>query len=225
MKTQISIYSLSYDRTTNENVELSSFCPRCGVHLFPDVVYGVCVEHDFEEESKIFILNFCPKCNECFISSHTYDEEFSDGYLFESASPLLYTSHEFSSSITELSPDFVAIYNDSYHAESLGLTSICGMGYRKAIEFLIKDYIIYKKPSAKTNVISQPLMQCIKDHIKDDRLYSLAKASTWLGNDETHYVKRHTDYNIADLRKFINAFVTFIDADLAYESAKNLFKS
>lgn len=222
MKKQVSILSFSDDCEEDQNIELPRSCPRCGVRLLPTYIYGVLIEADSEQNNKIFILNYCSECGECFISSHVYDIANKDGYIFEASAPLQSARQEFSSAINALSPDFVSIYNDSYFAESLGMTSICGMGYRKSMEFLIKDYIIYKNLSAKADVSKTPLMQCIKKYINDDRLCSLATASTWLGNDETHYVKRHTNYSLVDLRKFINAFVTFIDADLAYEEAKSL---
>ena len=107
------------------------------------------------------------------------------------------------------------------------MTSICGMGYRKALEFLIKDYAIFKNPlpQFRDEIIRLPLMQCINKYIEDERLTSLAKASAWIGNDETHYTKQHPAYTLANLKVFINAFVTFIDADLAYEDAQNLLNS
>ncbi len=57
---------------------------------------------------------------------------------------------------------------------------------------------------------------------KDDRLTTLARAVTWLGNDETHYVRQHPDYTLKELKAFADAFITFIDADLAYEAALKL---
>lgn len=115
----------------------------------------------------------------------------------------------------------------SYIAECSGLTSICGMGYRKALEFLIKDYAIHKNSQAneRDKIIQSPLMNCIKNYIQDERLVALAKASTWLGNDETHYIKKHPSYTLSNLKTFINAFLTFIDADLAYEDAQELLDS
>lgn len=54
------------------------------------------------------------------------------------------------------------------------------------------------------------------------RLTTLARAATWLGNDETHYVRQHPDYTLKELKAFADAFITFIDADLAYEAALKL---
>lgn len=46
MKYLINTTYLSDSQKRNENVELSSSCPCCGVSLFPDLLYAVCVDHD-----------------------------------------------------------------------------------------------------------------------------------------------------------------------------------
>jgi hypothetical protein len=40
------------------------------------------------------------------------------------------------------SGDFLEIYRHAAFAEGDALDQICGPGYRKALEFLIKDYIV-----------------------------------------------------------------------------------
>lgn len=50
MKYLINTTYLSDSQKRNENVELSSSCPCCGVSLFPDLLYAVCVDHDDMEE-------------------------------------------------------------------------------------------------------------------------------------------------------------------------------
>ena len=42
--------------------------------------------------------------------------------------------------IESISPDFVSIYKEAYTAKDAGLDQICGPGFRKSFEFLIKDY-------------------------------------------------------------------------------------
>lgn len=142
-----------------------------------------------------------------------------DGYIFVSSAPAHFAECIFSDNIQKLSSEFVKAYNESLHAESLGLESICGMGYRKSLEFLIKDYVISKNPNEKSKVEKLPLAKCITAYISDERLKALATASTWLGNDQTHYVQKHSAHGLKELKQFINAFVTFIDADLAYQDA------
>lgn len=221
MKKQVPVYCLSTGNNQTESVELSSFCPCCGIYLSPHFLYGVRIDYEEETENKVFVLNFCPKCDECFISRHTYNED-EYAYDFHSAAPMTPSKYVFSQNIAELSPNFVKIYNEALAADQLGFSGICGMGYRKALEFLVKDYIIKQNPLLEKTVSSKMLGACINDHLSDNRLKSLAKASAWLGNDETHYSRKHTDFSVKDLKLFINAFVTFIDAELAYQDAENL---
>ncbi len=222
MKKQVQTIHLDDNRYCDENMDLATSCPVCGVRLAPLVISAAILEDEEDcENNKGFVLNYCSECDECFISRHTYDEE-NDMYKFESSAPMNYFKQTFSSDIEKLSPDFVSIYNDSLHAESLGMTSICGMGYRKALEFLVRDFAISNKPESEKEIVELPLAKCIDTYIDNSKLKSLAKASAWLGNDETHYVRKHPQYGIAELKAFINAFVTFIDAELAYTNAQAL---
>lgn len=170
----------------------------------------------------VYTFNHCQNCDECFISKHPFDEENGDGFIYASSSPVKSCEQNFSEAITSLSPNFVSIYKQAALAESLGLDQICGIGYRKAIEFLVKDYTIHKSPNSKDAILKATLGSCISNYIKDDRLTTLARAATWLGNDETHYVRQHPDYTLKELKAFADAFITFIDADLAYEAALKL---
>ncbi len=204
---------------SRDSVELACTCPICGISLVPKLTAAIALSNTYQDGDKAFLLNYCSNCDECFISRHIYNAE-EDIYFFNSSSPLKHTNHYFSENIQKLSPDFVTIYNDSLNAEKLGLTSICGMGYRKALEFLIKDYALSLSPSEENEILKASLSTCIKKFINDDRLKTLATASTWIGNDETHYVKKNPDYGIESQKTFINAFVTFIDSDLAYSQAK-----
>lgn len=70
-----------------------------------------------------------------------------------------------------------------------------------------------------------PLAQCIDQYINGSQLKSLAKASAWLGNDKTHYVKKHTNYGLPKLKAFITAFITYIDAELAYQESQDLLST
>lgn len=221
MNRQITVFSLSENTKYKESVELPSLCPCCGVCLSPQILYSVIVDCEEETESKIFLLNFCPECDECFISRHIYNED-EGTYDFHSSAPISPSQHSFSSNIGELSPNFVKIYNEAFAADQLGFSSICGMGYRKALEFLVKDYIIKQNPALEKVISSKMLGPCINEHLSDNRLKSLAKASAWIGNDETHYSRKHTDVGVKDLKLFINAFVTFIDVELAYQDAEKL---
>lgn len=225
MKHNVLINYLSDNRQSYDAVELAPTCPCCGVALLPTVLHTVCTEYEEEEYNVVYILNYCQKCDACFISTHTFDDELGEGYVFSSFAPINAVNRSFSDAISNLSPTFVEIYNQAFSAEVHGLNHICGIDYRKAIEFLVKDYAIHKFPDSEESILSATLGSCITDYIKDERLATLVRAATWLGNDETHYLRKHPDYTLKELKAFADAFITFIDSDLAYESAKQLISN
>ena len=102
------------------------------------------------------------------------------------------------------------------------LYEICGSGYRKALEFLVKDFIIHQNPALEESVKTERLGKCISDHIENPRIKALSTASAWIGNDETHYVRKHEDYGLKELKAFINAVVLYIDSELSVQAADDL---
>lgn len=69
----------------------------------------------------------------------------------------------FPDEITKLSPAFVQIYHQAEQAENSGLSDICGLGYRKALEFLIKDFAIHEHPEAEATIKIASLAQALKN--------------------------------------------------------------
>ena len=143
----------------------------------------------------------------------------------EQSFPVIPKKIEFNESIENLSPTFCDIYNQSSSAETYNLNQIAGMGYRKALEFLIKDYCIYRHNNDEQKIKSMFLSQVIEKYVDSDKIKNLSKVSAWLGNDETHYVKKFDDKDINDLKKFINATVYFISYDLVSDTADDLVSS
>ena len=128
--------------------------------------------------------------------------------------------------IEKISPDFVKIYTQSAIAEKELLDQIAGVGYRKAAEFLIKDYAISKKPADEEKIKSIMLGQVISTYLNDfPKIQALAKSVAWIGNDETHYVRRHDSKDIDDLKKFILSAAQFIAADYDADEALSFTSS
>ena len=129
---------------------------------------------------------------------------------------------EFSETINNISPSFTKIYNQSFCAEQLSLDQICGVGYRKALEFLIKDYLMngLEDETRKENIKKKFLSNCIQEDVSDERIKSVARRAVWLGNDETHYVRIWEDKDVSDLKKLIDLTVRWIENEV--ETAKLL---
>lgn len=113
----------------------------------------------------------------------------------------------------EISPEFKVIYEESKAAEAQGLNRICGGGYRRALEFLVKDYCNKLQLDQKNQIEKKMLGAVIEDHIDNARIKEMAKRAAWLGNDEVHYLRRWEDQDLADLKTLILLTVHFMEME------------
>ncbi len=187
--------------------KLPEKCPFCHSTISPLPISGN------SGNGRMEIFMSCPKSTcknyEYENSMWRYTNETTIGTL---------TAKDFSESIQVVSSSFVKIYNEAYSAEQQNLKEICGVGYRKALEFLIKDYVITSNKEEEDKILKMQLGNCIKDLVTDDRVKSVAKRAVWLGNDETHYVRKWETKNLEDLKKLISLTVHWIEMEKLTES-------
>jgi len=132
-------------------------------------------------------------------------------------SPLV---ESFSDEISQLSPAFVEIYNQALAAEAVNLEQLVGIGLRKALEFLMKDFAVHENPDDEEKIRKMPLARCIRDYAKDPNLKDCATRAAWLGNDETHYTRRWVEQDINDLKLLIRLTVNWVENVLLTEKYK-----
>ena len=108
------------------------------------------------------------------------------------------------------------IYNQSLQAEKYGMLEVCGAGFRRSLEFLIKDYLInlVVTEDEKKKIISDSLGHCIQNHINDNDIQQLSLRAKILGNDETHYYKEYFEYDLQDLKELILLTQNYIDNNI-----------
>ena len=219
-----SVLNSASERKFRFEVELPKICPICQVAVEAKILTSYFSGENFVKHPNLFVNYFCPSCELIFLGYY-YATKYgnSDLISFDPQSDL--EQREFSKNIQELSPNFCKIYNQAYAAQQKGLDEICGIAYRKALEFLIKDYAIHLHPEDEDKVIGMMLSPCIQNYIDNQRIKNLATASAWIGNDETHYARKHEDYNVKDLLAFIDAIETFINADLSAFEAEKLINN
>lgn len=126
--------------------------------------------------------------------------------------------------IKKLSPKFCSIFQEASFADSEDFKQIAGIGYRKALEFLIKDLCIKQNPNKKAEIKKERLMKCIRTYINDSKIKNCAERATWLGNDEAHYVRVWKNKDINDLKNLIQLTKYWILADLHTEKYDKLMK-
>jgi hypothetical protein len=200
-------------RTINSNVTVR-------IDLYPDTCphchYSIAPGHIFIAVDKIglYLSCFCTR-NECSrYFTYFYQKESSNGFYFLSR-PTFGTAKgvTYSDIIKDISSNFIDIYAQAEAAEQFGLKDICGVGYRKALEFLIKDYIIKNNPDLKETVENKLLAACIGDHITNAQIVAISKRAVWLGNDETHYIRKWEGMDINHLKQLIALTVHWFETE------------
>lgn len=112
----------------------------------------------------------------------------------------------------EAKSKFIKTYLQSLEAESNSLDEIAGMGYRKAIEYLVKDWAIQNNPNEKDKILSKWLGSTISDYYEGD-LKEIFERATWLGNDQAHYNKLFEEYDIDILKELIDLIMVELDRE------------
>ena len=199
-----------------------NICPRCK-SVSPFLIKGGFFTKN-KTDMRVYLISTCEACGkaallEFFVNHKDFTkfdiniENYSPKYH-----PISTVEKKFSDEIKKLSPKFVEIYHEAEIAENQNLHEICGMGYRKALEFLVKDYLIEFNPENESTISTELLSASIK-RIDSPELKILISRSAWLGNDECHYIRKHEDYNLIDFKKFIDATVYYIQCQLTFRSA------
>lgn len=186
-------------------------CPYCHNKITPINIYGFSNVNTFDA----FVV--CPnsKCKRTFLAYYNLNHNPN---FINMVSQGILVNKEFNETINNISPFFVTIYNQAYSAEQQQLTEICGVGYRKALEFLIKDYLIYNNEDLREKVEKKLLGACINEYVNDEKIKTVSKRAAWLGNDETHYVRKWEGKNLSDLKKLIDLTVHWIEMEALTKS-------
>nr|DAK63191.1 MAG TPA: protein of unknown function (DUF4145) [Caudoviricetes sp.] len=207
-------------------VNLPDYCPHCNRTMSPRIISGHSTEENIHVKSHFCVTYRCPfsDCQKFFVNEYVYTPN-QKGQIV----PYTYLHKvkiNLPKGVAKLSPNFEIIYQQAKTAEYYNLDQIAGIGYRKAVEFLIKDYANHQCPNDTDKIQRMNLSQAIQSYLKDvPKIQHLATASTWLGNDETHYIRKHTDKDIDDLKTFIEATIHFIAYDLEADEALSFISS
>lgn len=204
-------------------------CPQCKAIISPRVLQTA-IFYDGADQRKLAVIFLCERCKRSFIAQYSSyvpcdNPSLRSGEYFRQldfCGPKSFAPHEFPPAIEKISKDFTEIFNQSLAAETSGLNLIAGVGYRKALEFLVKDFLIAQRPKDTDQIRSTALGTCINNYIDNPQLKSLAKGAGYLGNDQTHYEQKYTSKDIHDLKRMITATVNTIETILIAEEAESL---
>jgi hypothetical protein len=186
-------------------------CPRCS-RFISAIFTGVLSERGEDYEEAVFK---CPTCHNFFVGG--YSKPYGHTvYAFWGVLPHTPVPAKFPL-IDLISDRFTEIYNQAVAAESYDLTDIAGTGYRKALEFIVKDYCIATNPNDAEQIRKKFLKNVIDEYIDSGRLKTAATLTAWLGNDEGHYERRWADKDLADLKALLSLTIAFVQEEIQME--------
>lgn len=217
---------IRYSDGSNEKtkVDLEPTCPHCGIPIDPTVlsVNANSLKTEIQGSFAVFLACTNPACKKYHVQAFSYEKYNSSSAISVgnkipySYKPLL--KNDLPQEIRDTFPEFDQVYNQALEAESMGLDQIAGLGFRKSLEFLIKSFAIRKEPKSEESIKKESLNNTIQNRYKElPRIQNLLELSAWIGNDEAHFVRKHTSLDIQTMKRFIRSASMFISGELDFE--------
>ena len=221
------IFQAKINSSVSRPVTIEDICPNCKKPTNPDLVNSS--YFSLEEYKTSLVLTFrCLGCKhfwtEEFIATRYFSINSTDEYRIEHIKviPNLPSDIPISDDVEIVSPIGKQIYVQALKAEHEQLDHIAGIGYRKALEFFVKDFSIVTNPDDEEKITKMSLKQVIEKYIKDEDLKTFALASAYIGNDEGHYYRKNPDKNLADLKNYIHGVIYYLEMKLNFLDAQEL---
>lgn len=200
-KRSINVQNNSY------SVDVPYACPTCHRHSEVTLITADAVDEGRAVQA-IFRCGY-QRCRAFFICF--YGPKTSSDLL--AVRPLKPPESNLSETVSKLSPTFASIFAEANEAKHLGLEQIAGPGFRKAFEFLIKDYAKSLAPEKAGEIEKIFSGTVVKTFIPDTRIQGVAERCLWLGNDETHYLRKWSGRDIGDLVNLIKLTMHWIEIE------------
>jgi len=182
-------------------------CPLCHYHSQFETVKA-----DFTNDNKgVEVVFRCGyrNCRSFFVGYYGLPQKAE----ILRVKPMKPTVSRLPEAVSTISPTFVAVFVEAEEAAQLGLTQVAGPGYRKAFEFLIKDYAKKLAPEKAAEIERKFSGAVVSEFIADARIQAVAKRCLWLGNDETHYLRKWTGHDVGDLVTLIKLTANWIEIE------------
>ena len=152
------------------DLERIDYCPICHKGIEPINLNNYLIGLNSNILQRLYR---CPRnqCGRIFLAN--YYLSLDGVYRLKYLEPHQHEELPLPNLLKENFPDFCEIYNQAIIANEMNLKEIAGMGLRKSLEFLIKDFVIKKlqNDNAGEEIINEVkksfLGTCIKKYIDD----------------------------------------------------------
>ena len=221
------IFQAKITSSVSRPVTVEDTCPNCKKPTNPHLVNSSYFPIGADKTSLVLTFR-CLGCKhfwtEEFIATRYTINSYTDKYEIEHIKviPNLPSDIPISDDVEIVSPIGKQIYLQALKAEHEQLDHIAGIGYRKALEFFVKDFSIVTNPEDEVKITKMSLKQVIETYIKDEDLKTFALASAYIGNDEGHYYRNNPDKDFTDLKNYLHGVIHYMEMKLNFLDAQEL---
>ena len=180
-------------------------CPHCSISCDPTVINHTFLQVNKNNNPIIYILLIleCTACHKQIVAMYSIQNQHS---TFLGMYPQNVTTFH-DEQLQDLSPRFVKMYNQALAAKDAELFDLAAIGYRAAMEFLIKDYAVKESNEDPKNLKGKSLSKVIIEYLKDVPMVKTADMVRFLGNDAAHYDLQNPELDFKAIDKYMHIFV------------------
>lgn len=184
-----------------------AICPHCGFGT--DATLKEKNFYSFNDGCLFIATCECTACHKLFF----FVCESTNGNYAKMVSmyPSFQVTPYANEKLAAISQRFIDMYNQALLAEFNQNYELAAIGFRSALEILVKDYAIQELGEPAETVAKQSLCNAIEKYLNLPDLVNTADVVRILGNDYTHYQRKYPEHDFALLKKYMEIFLSRIE--------------
>jgi hypothetical protein len=161
--------------------EVPEMCPLCRHHVDPRRLTAHSTGSD---DVRVDFTFQCPRaeCRRVFVGEYRLGPDGE--YDLLAVAPRAAVGETLPDAVTAIAPAFVELYGEAREAEARGLHQLAGVGMRRALELLSRDFAAREHPDREEEVRALPAGECIRRFVADPLVRDYAAGLPGLDGDE-----------------------------------------
>jgi len=181
--------------------EVPETCPHCHHHVYPRRLDACATVPD---GTRVDFAFQCarPECRRIFVGRYVPGP---DGELdLDAVSPATARRESIPPEVEAFSAGFVETFGQANDAEARGHTRLAALGYRAALDRLVREYLMREHPESAAEIRALPLAGCIAAYVDNPRVKAAAARTPALtsGDDEEA---------VAELKVLLRLAINWVD--------------
>ncbi len=190
-------------------LKMPKYCPVCGEKQVPQQIKSFLFPPKKEKQYGSVCYE-CSSCGNYYIVTYDIVRKEKTGFV-GSFCPEIRGPKFYDDVLGELSPRYLTACQQAVNAEFRGDLELAAIGYRSALECVVKDYAIKELDKPHDEVAGKSLFAAIGEYLSEQKeLLNTADVVRLLGNDYTHYERKYPEYDFDLLKQYFNIFTAFL---------------